>query len=102
MIGESTKATRRRMPGRKNLSGIETFDKYVIASKSTVIARKAAIRNSPCANALWVRVTSTEPISNRTTSLKAKEILPLKNEVIVTEYLSGEVKTNAGESLRPH
>jgi hypothetical protein len=102
MIGESTNATRSKMPGRKNLSGIETFDKYVIASKSTVIARKAAIRNSPCANALWVRVTSTEPISNRTTSLKAKETLPLKNEVIATYYLSNIVKTNAGEFLRPH
>jgi hypothetical protein len=34
--------------------------------------------------------------------LKAKETLPLKNEVMATYYLSSIVKTNAGEFLRPH
>jgi len=34
--------------------------------------------------------------------LKANEILPLKNDVMATHYLSGVVRTNAGEFLRPH
>ena len=49
-----------------------------------------------------MRVIRTDEMSNRATTLKANEILPLKNDVMVTHYLSGVVRTNAGEFLRPH
>jgi hypothetical protein len=46
-IGESTNAKSKRIPGRKNLRGIEIFVKYVKTNKKIVAARKAAMRYSP-------------------------------------------------------
>jgi hypothetical protein len=45
-IGEITNATSKRMPGKKNLRGIEIFVRYVKRSKRTVIARKPAMKYS--------------------------------------------------------
>jgi hypothetical protein len=51
-IGAITKAIKNRIPGTKNLSGIEIFVKYVKLSATTAITRNAPIAISPEANAL--------------------------------------------------
>ena len=47
-----TKATKKRMPGKKNLNGIENFVKYVKLRARMEINRKPPIIVSPDAKAL--------------------------------------------------
>jgi hypothetical protein len=78
MIGAITKAIKNRIPGAKNLIGIENLVRYVKLRMSMPKAKKAPIAYSPEAKALWVRRLKIAVTAARMIILRAKANFPLK------------------------
>ena len=72
-----TKAVKSRIPGMKNLSGMDILLKYVKASSKTAIAKKPEITYSRWAKALCASIKRIEAMRVTKTTFIKKATLPL-------------------------